>query len=279
MRLYHEPMPRTRARAAVLAGISALLIAPPSSAPAAQGDWILASPIFTPKAGTSFTTLFTNFQPFSRPMLLRRYDAVGTLLTSQQISIGAKGSLQASPAAHSGAPLHIEIWTEHPGLRMLITYLDAGDVSRRIEPGDMELVGPAYATAAGVDGDFAELSSDVAGVSSDVTGVKSDVAGVQSSVGALTNPLNTLQTGVSGLQAQLSSVATDVVTVKTDVAGTPAKLDKLQSDLTAANTKLGTPVVDVPDPRIDRLQKSVTGLRRQVKGLRRILKKALAQRG
>jgi hypothetical protein len=244
----------------------------PSPASAAQGDWKLGSPIFTPKSGSSFTTLFTNFQPFSRQMLLRRYDAVGTLLTSQAITIGANGSLQASPSAHSGAPLHVEIWTEHPGLRMLITYTDSSDVARRIEPGDMELVGPAYATAAGVSGELAEVNSNIS---------------------ALTSPIQTLQTGVSSVQTDLDAVATDVTAVKGVVAGTPAalttigdgltgthaKLDKIQSDLTATSTRLGQPVVTTPDPRIGRLQKNVAGLRKQVRGLRKLLKQALARRG
>ena len=108
---------------------------------AALGDatrpYVLSSPIFTPKTGTSFTTLFTSIEDVSMSMLLRRYDAVGTLLTSQAITIGAHGSLQASPAAHSGAPLHVEIWAPRPGIHMLVTYTDSGDVARRIEPGDM----------------------------------------------------------------------------------------------------------------------------------------------
>lgn len=103
----------------------------------AARPYVLSSPIFTPKNGTSFTTLFTNIDDTSLSMLLRRYDAVGTLLTSQAITIGAHGSLQASPAAHSGAPLHVEIWSPSPYITMLITYTDSSDVARRIEHGDM----------------------------------------------------------------------------------------------------------------------------------------------
>jgi serine protease len=103
----------------------------------ATHPYVLSSPIFSPKTGTSFTTLFTSIEDTSMSMLLRRYDAVGTLLTSQSITIGAHGSLQASPAAHSGAPLHVEIWAPKPGVGMLVTYTDSGDVARRIEPGDM----------------------------------------------------------------------------------------------------------------------------------------------
>ncbi len=103
----------------------------------ATRPFVLASPIFSPKTGTSFTTLFTSYEDTSMSMLLRRYDAVGTLLTSQAIAIGAHGSLQASPAAHSGAPLHVEIWAPKPHVEMLITYTDSGDVARRIEWGDM----------------------------------------------------------------------------------------------------------------------------------------------
>lgn len=103
----------------------------------ATHPYVLSSPIFSPKTGTSFTTLFTSIEDTSMSMLLRRYDAVGTLLTSQSITIGAHGSLQASPAAHSGAPLHVEIWAPKPGIAMLVTYTDSGSAAQRIEPGDM----------------------------------------------------------------------------------------------------------------------------------------------
>lgn len=124
---------------------AALMVALPSRAPDpaanALGDatrpYVLSSPIFTPKSGTSFTTLFTSIEDVSMSMLLRRYDAVGTLLTSQAITIGAHGSLQASPAAHSGAPLHVEIWTPRPNITMRITYTDSSDITRIIEWGDM----------------------------------------------------------------------------------------------------------------------------------------------
>lgn len=126
----------------IVAGVVvAQIVLPGRDQALALGDatrpYVLSSPIFTPKTGTSFTTLFTNIEDVSMSMLLRRYDAVGTLLTSQAITIGAHGSLQASPAAHSGAPLHVEIWTPRPHVTMLITYTDSSDVARRIEPGDM----------------------------------------------------------------------------------------------------------------------------------------------
>lgn len=103
----------------------------------ATRPYVLSSPIFTPKTGTSFTTLFTSIEDTSMSMLLRRYDAVGTLLTSQAITIGAHGSLQASPAAHSGAPLHVEIWAPKPGIHMRLTYTNSSDATVVIEPGDM----------------------------------------------------------------------------------------------------------------------------------------------
>lgn len=103
----------------------------------ATRPYVLSSPVFTPKASTQFTTLFTSIEDTSMSMLLRRYDAVGTLLTSQAITIGAHGSLQASPAAHNGAPLHVEVWAPKPHLTMLITYTDSSDITRRIEHGDM----------------------------------------------------------------------------------------------------------------------------------------------
>jgi hypothetical protein len=132
-----------RSTAVVLVAALAMLVPGrlPSRPAEALGDatrpYVLSSPIFTPKTGTSFTTLFTNIEDVSMSMLLRRYDAVGTLLTSQAITIGAHGSLQASPAAHSGAPLHVEIWMPRPGVTMQITYTDSGSVVQKILPADM----------------------------------------------------------------------------------------------------------------------------------------------
>jgi hypothetical protein len=99
--------------------------------------YVLSSPVFSPKTGTSFTTLFTSAEDVSMSMLLRRYDAVGTLLTSQSITIGAHGTLQASPAAHSGAPLHVEIWAPKGTFTMQITYTDSASATQRIPPADM----------------------------------------------------------------------------------------------------------------------------------------------
>jgi len=126
----------------IVAGIVvAQVVLPGQDRALAIGDstrpYVLSSPIFSPKSSTSFTTLFTSIEDVSMSMLLRRYDAVGTLLTSQAITIGAHGSLQASPAAHSGAPLHVEIWAPRPHITMRITYTDGADVARIIEWGDM----------------------------------------------------------------------------------------------------------------------------------------------
>lgn len=103
----------------------------------ATRPYVLASPIFTPTTGTSFTILFTSYEDVSMSMLMRRYDAVGTLLSSQAITIGAHGSLQASPAAHSGAPLHVEIWTPRPHVVMQITYTNSSSVTVVVPWADM----------------------------------------------------------------------------------------------------------------------------------------------
>jgi hypothetical protein len=241
--------------------VGGVLFGTSSPALAAQGDWKLGSPIFTPKSGGTSTLLMTNLQPFSRPMQMRRYDAVGTLLTTQTVTIGANGSLQAGPAAHSGAPMHVELWTEHPGLRAQISYTDPSDNSRVIPPADMELVGPAYATAAALSSGFSDLGGSINALGDPLALLQTDVTAVRSSVDAV------------GAQVFAAHTKLDSAHAKLDSTGT--KLDTLQAEVARGNQ----PTTVVPDPRIGALQTSVGALRKQVKGLRGLLKKALSRRG
>ena len=182
-------------------------------------------------------------------MLMRRYDAVGTLLTSQAITIGAKGSLQASLAAHSGAPLHVELWTAVPGITALVTYTDASDVARRIEPGDMLKTGPTDATVASVAGDVTALSGTVGNVASDLT--------------ALKPPIDAMTNNISSLQSVLGGVDTKI-----------GALDGKVSALSPATTESVTGL----DARVVTLQRDVTRLRAGMRSLRRLVKRALARR-
>ncbi|HWL34993.1 MAG TPA: hypothetical protein VNQ77_02250 [Frankiaceae bacterium] len=212
-------------RSTVVVALAAVaLVVVPGRAPdrraEALGDatrpYVLSSPIFTPKSATSFTTLFTSIEDVSMSMLLRRYDAVGTLLTSQAITIGAHGSLQASPAAHSGAPLHVEIWMPRPNLSMRITYTDSSDVSRVIETGDMikpRDVGAGFVAVAPV-----KLCDTRATGTSCPTGT--------------VGPSEEIVVGVAGLGGTPASGATAVVVNLIAILGTKTSLLKMWPDLT-----------------------------------------------
>jgi len=229
---------------------TALAFVSMSGSAAAVGDathpYVLGTPIFTPKTSTSFTLLMTSYEDVSQSMLLRRYDAVGSLLTSQAITIGAHGSLQASPAAHSGAPLHVELWSPRPWVTARVSYTDSGDVSRSITEDQMMHAGPAQATAAGVDA----LSADV---------------------GALGSPIDSLVSGVSSLQTTLAGV-------DTKVAGVDTKVGVIDSKVVALDGKVGTPAptdVSALTAKVDKLTSDLAKTRKSIRSLRALLKKAL----
>ena len=197
---------------------------------ATQGDWRIGVPVFSPKSGTSFTMLFSHFEPTSQQFLVRRYDAVGNLLTSQSLTIGANGTLQASPAANFGAPLTVQVWTEHPGLAVKVTYTDPGDVVRTIEPGDMRLLGPTAATEAGL-GDvsakvdtvntavgglgtsLSNLASSVSGVDTKVVALDAKASATTTTLATLQGRLATLQRSVTGLRAYVTAMRSTLVTM------------------------------------------------------------------
>ena len=244
---------------AALVGI--VVISLPSAAVGQFGDrpWHYVSPIFTPKTGTSFTTLWTSGDDASQSMLLRRYDAVGTLLTSQAVTIGAHGSLQASPAAHSGAPLHVEVWSNSPAIMCRITYTDSSDVVRTILPDEWRRVGPDDGVALAVH--------ELQGTADSIEGA---VSGVQTSLGGLTTKVDAVAADVGVLKAQgakIDAIVADVGAIKADVGAIKAQ---------------GPPA---PDPRVaalqtqvSRLSQDVTRLRAELRSLRQVLLRRIPAR-
>jgi hypothetical protein len=186
------------------------------AAQAGPNPYHYVSPIFSPKTATSFTLLMTSGDDASQPMLLRRYDAVGTLLSSQTVTIGAHGSLQASPAAHSGAPLHVELWSESPAILARITYTDSADVTQRITEGEWGLVGPE-------------------------NGVPAAVAALQGTASSVEGTVFDVRTSVGGLTTKLDAVATDVTALRGQPAPTPdARVAALQTQVTGLKKDVST---------------------------------------
>ncbi|HVE68343.1 MAG TPA: hypothetical protein VNB64_07160 [Solirubrobacteraceae bacterium] len=239
-------------RTMVVAALAVLAAcALPAAAPA-QSDprpYHLVSPIFTPKDATSFTVLMTSGDDASQSMLLRRYDAVGTLLSSQAVTIGAHGSLQASPVAHSGAPLHIELWSPSPAVMARITYTDSSNVTQRILEEQWLRVGPER-------------------------GLPAAVAGLQGTAGAIEAKVDGVQGTANAVQGTTSAIQGTVFDVRTAVGGLAPKLDAVAADVSALR---GVPS-PTPDARVTTLQRDVTRMRNELRSLRRILLRRIPAR-
>ncbi len=99
--------------------------------------FVLSTPLFTPKDGSNSTLVFASMEDVSVVVNLRRYNAVGGLLSSTNVTLGAKSSIIAFAGANSGAQMHIEIWSPTPFFTMELTYTDSGSVVQKIPYGDM----------------------------------------------------------------------------------------------------------------------------------------------
>jgi hypothetical protein len=194
-------------RVRLVLAITFAMLAVGTVAPAAAGaaTWTYVSQIFTPKTGTSFTTLFTSASSSSQPMSFKRFDAVGTLLTTQTLTIGAHGSLQASPAAHSGAPLHVEFTADSPALMMKITYSDSSDVVRTIPVDETRVLGPDAATSQEVSSGFGQLGNLVDGLRAPIDGLRTPIDAVGASVASVGGKAQQRIDELSGQVRQLRS--------------------------------------------------------------------------
>lgn len=99
--------------------------------------FVLSTPLFTPKDGSNSTLVFASMEDSSVVLNLRRYNAVGGLLSSTNVTLGAKSSIIAFAGANSGAQMHIEIWSPTPFFTMEVTYTDPGSVVQKILYGNM----------------------------------------------------------------------------------------------------------------------------------------------
>ena len=103
----------------------------------ADKPYVLSTPLFTPKDASNSTLVFASMNDASVVVNLRRYNAVGGLLSSTNVTLGAKSSIIAFAGANSGAQMHIEIWSPTPFFTMELTYTDPGSTVQKIPYGDM----------------------------------------------------------------------------------------------------------------------------------------------
>jgi hypothetical protein len=134
----------------IVATVTALQIVEPFSRPrdataigSIDKPFVLSTPLFTPKDGSNSTLVFASMNDAGVVVNLRRYNAVGGLLSSTNVTLGAKSSIIAFAGANSGAQMHIEIWSPTPYFTMEVTYTDPGSVVQRITYGNMLLPHPA----------------------------------------------------------------------------------------------------------------------------------------
>jgi hypothetical protein len=99
--------------------------------------YVLSTPLFTPKDASNSTLVFASMNDASVVVNLRRYNAVGGLLSSTNVTLGAKSSIIAFAGANSGAQMHIEIWSPTPFFTMELTFTDPGNAVQKIPYGNM----------------------------------------------------------------------------------------------------------------------------------------------
>ena len=103
----------------------------------ATRPYVLSTPLFEPKASTNSTLVFASMEDISLSLNVRRYNAVGGLLSSTNLTLGAKSSIIAFAGANNGAEMHVEIWSPSPHFTMELTYTDGSNALQKIPYGDM----------------------------------------------------------------------------------------------------------------------------------------------
>ena len=99
--------------------------------------YVLSTPFYHPKSGTNATLHFTNMDDVALSLNLRRYNAVGGLLSSTIVSVQKKATIIAFAGANSGAQMHVEIWSPSPFFTMELFFTDTASVSQRIPYSEM----------------------------------------------------------------------------------------------------------------------------------------------
>ena len=222
-------------RAAAITAVVAVVALGAASTAAAQfgvRPYRYSTPLFTPKDGSNSTVVFASAEDASQVVNLRRYNAVGGLLSSTNVTLGAKSSIIAFAGANSGAQMHIEVWADSPTVMMEVTYTDAGNAVQKIPRADIAQVGPER------------------GVPAAVVGVQRTADSIEATTNAVNGTVNTIQG--------------TVFDVRTSVGALGPKLDAIAADVGAIRGQ----APPAPDPRVAALQTQVTTLNRNVQTLR-----------
>lgn len=123
--------------ASVFASVDPNGVRPSEAIGSATRPYVLASPFYQPKSGTNANLHFTNMDDVTATINLRRYDAVGGILSSTNFNVSPKATIIAFAGANNGAQMHVEAWSNTPFVTMEILFTDAANVSHRIPYSNM----------------------------------------------------------------------------------------------------------------------------------------------
>ncbi|HVF03508.1 MAG TPA: hypothetical protein VNA20_01590 [Frankiaceae bacterium] len=99
--------------------------------------YVLATPFYHPKSGTNATLHLTNMDDVSVSLNMRRYNAVGGLLSSTLVTVQQKATIIAFAGANSGAQMHVEIWSPSPFFTLELFFTDTASAQQRIPYSEM----------------------------------------------------------------------------------------------------------------------------------------------
>jgi hypothetical protein len=239
-------------RRGVVAATAALVMTLGLAGPARAGfdadkPYILSTPFFDPKDGSTLQIRVVNLDNAIQQIRWRRWYGNGSPASDQQTnSLSPAAGLEFLPSVPVGADQRVEVWADSPGVSFEVEYTDDASVKRQVSAGDLIVVGPQQRTepqrAADTLAAVQALTAPLDALGAKLIALGGSVDGYGPRFDALSGKIDSLNG---------STVASD--------AGAAGKLDALA----AANQKL---------------TRSVSRLRKQLGSLRKLIVKRLPAR-
>jgi hypothetical protein len=203
---------RRVASLAAMALALALAPAPAFGAVGADRPYVYLTPTFTPKLGVGMTILFASADDQGQGVNLRIYTATGDLQSSSTTSFFPHGTGTAILNG-IGAPMHVEVWADSPGITFEVTYTDTGDAARKIPAGDIRVVGRVER----------EVPDAALALGPKLDAFQTNVTGLLGPIGTRVNQLAT----ADALTGSVAGLSTEVTTLR----GQVSKLRKQMTSL------------------------------------------------
>lgn len=209
---------------AAAVGVALMLVTSPAVAGVdATRPYVYMTPFYQPKSGTNATLHFTSGDDARQSLDLRRYNAIGGLLGSTDVTVAPKGTVIAFAGANSGAQMHIEVWSDSPAIIIELFFTDTASVTQTVPPSQWRMLGPAQRT---VPDTVEGLKETMAELRPPVLALPSKVDAVQSSVAGLTSPLATLTPKVDALAVENAALRKEVASLRTQLRSLRALIVK-----------------------------------------------------